>query len=227
MAFSVTNIGTNTGATVTSIAVTVGAAGVPAGVVIFALAFFQLGNLSASDSASNTYTLLDNLNPNSSSLNGRVNTWHADNVSALVQNNTITVSSTGSSGHANLSVCYITGAATASPVDTAVSASAMGSSTTPSVTGGTASVAGELNIGIVGGNATVTITQASGWTTPPNTASQTSAFIGGGNQVNSGTAGLTFNPTLSGSSPWAAAIYGFKPAAGVLGMPRRRLRWAA
>lgn len=226
-AITTVSIGTNTNTSGTTIAVTVGAGGVPATSMIFCAAFeftnsTTIGTIA--DTASNTYTkigatLLPN---NTASAHGEGGIFYAYNVTALSNGNTITFTKNGGSVQAVFSCLYATGIKTvADPLDTAVSPTiAFGSSTTPSVTSGTPGVAGELFIcALAFGDttATPTFTQdtGNGWAVPPTEASVNNGGNGnqvnGGNQVNVGTGTKACAPTYSASKPWAITIAGFKP----------------
>jgi hypothetical protein len=212
MAFSVTNIGLATNNGGATLAVTVGAGGVPSGALIFVVAMENSTTIgTCGDSASNSYSNILHGSPNNNTINGTAGTFYAANVTALVNGNTITYTKTGTAGAA-ISACYVTGTATLSPLDAAVSALATGNSNSFSVTSGTPSQSGELFIGAMGMNNTPVYVQASGWSTPPNNEVGSSfGQVAGGNKVNSGSAAVTYNPTSIGSFPWIAFIQAFAP----------------
>lgn len=219
MAFSVTNIQANTNTTGATLTATYTGSNVT-GVLVFVAVTEMSATVGGSlaDTRGNAYTEIQNAFLNNSTTQGFCDTYYAKNAS-LNTNDVITFTKQTSGDKAAISACYVTGADTSAPLDTAVTAKATGSSTTPSVTGGTAGISGELNIGIVAistqTGTTSGFAQATGWAAPPNSAeSATTGFddLDGGNQVNSGTAGLTYNPTCS-THPWACFICAFKAAA--------------
>jgi hypothetical protein len=213
----VTNIGTNnttTGATVTLTGVTVPAASLIVVVVSDSSATAPGG--SVSDGA-NTYTAAGGRNPNNITGNGFLNTFFALNAS--LTSGTITYTKQTSGEVASISAIYASNIATSSALDVAVTATAVGSSTAPTVTSGTPGVSGELLIGGLAispavGTGTMTQDAGNGWAFPPNYRIGGAAGIfqgvGGGNQVNAGTGTKSFAPTLSASAPWAVNVLGFK-----------------
>lgn len=222
MAFSVTNLGTVGNTTGATGVITLGTS-VAAGSLIVVAATETaaiIGTLA--DTATNTYVSATSTTYFAGG--NIVAIFYVKNCLALVSTNTITYTKHTSGKQIGVSACYVTGADTTAPLDTAVSASATGTSTTPSVTGGTAGASGELNFGAVATNTPATFTQASGWATPFNEpTAQAGIQEDGGNQVNSGTSGLTFNPTYSSSGAWGALIVGFKAAATAISLGTSRL----
>lgn len=211
MTVSVVNIGSNTGVSSSSVVVTVGAGGTPAGAHIF-VALCTTGTVSSIvDSAGNTpYTLVQSV------ANGTAVTalYRArTNVLALVNGNTVTVNYTGSCSSA-VAAFYASGLANV-VTDASYLNTATGTSASPSVTAlGSASAPGELVVGLVGGQSlTTSFTQDStnaAWASPPGQVSIAAPVLGGGNVVNSGTAALTYAPTFGTSDTWGALIAGFK-----------------
>jgi hypothetical protein len=214
MAFAVTNIGTNNNAAGATVAVTVGAGGVPSGCIIVVQVAESANSApagSVADSASNTYVAEVGANHSGATAQGFGRVFDVVGAAALVNTNTITYTKAVSGSAASISACYVTGAATTSPLDTAVTASATGNSTTPSVTSGTPTIAGELFIGFSSENNVRVYTQASGWASPPTLVNAAIPFTLGGNRVNAGAGTLTYNPTLAISANWMAAVIAYKP----------------
>lgn len=226
MSISVGDLGTASTEITATISVTIGVGGVPAGALIVVateeFGSFDPGSSAVTDSKGNTYTQVANGTANNVSAGNRLLTslWYAKNITALVNGNTIkfTLAQTGDA--AAMSAFYATGIQTASPLDTAVTATAFGASAAPSVTSGTPGQAGELFVAFVGGpgnSGTYTQDSGNGWATPFDDSKSgtlsTDSRVSGGNQVNSGTGTLTFAPTLGASSAWWAAIIGFKATA--------------
>lgn len=149
MAISVTNIGTATGSSGGSLAVTVPAGGVPAGALIVVVVSEGASTVggSVADTAGNTYTAVTGVFNNAASASGYGRMYYALNATALAQNNTITFTRQTSGSNAAMSAMYATGIQTASALDTAVTNTATGSSTTPSVTSGTLLSAGAFSSG--------------------------------------------------------------------------------
>jgi hypothetical protein len=106
------------------------------------------------------------------------------------------------------------------PLDTAVTATAFGSSTTPSVSGGTPAGSNEMFIAFIAGRgSSVTFTQdtAIAWATPPVEA--TSGTVNNDRRINGGFfnaiglgGALVYAPTYSVTTLWAAIIVAFKPS---------------
>jgi hypothetical protein len=210
---AVTNIGANgtsSGSTVTITGVTV-----PSGslivVVVAEIASTTIGG-TVSDGV-NTYSSAGGIFINNSSANGFINTFYAPNAS--LSSGTITYTKQTSPHVAGISAIYSSNIVLSSALDSAVTATAGGSSSTPSVTSGTPVKSGELFVGAVGNSTdggTIVVTQDSGhgWAFPPNTDGVVTV-IAGGNQVNSGVGTKVFAPTLNQSTPWAASVVGFFP----------------
>ena len=223
MAISVTTIGQNTDSAGATVAITVGVGGVPSGALIFACNHEQTNTASdgsIADTGSNTYTKISRLNPNASSNSGFGITWYVKNCAALVNTNTITYTKQTSGNKTAFSAFYATGIDTTAPLDTAVTATATGSSATPTATSGTPGVSGELFAAAIVAVGMNTFSQDTGhsWASPLDTASTGTtagnASVVGGNQVNAGTGTIIYAPTWSGSRAWAEFIHGFKAAAG-------------
>lgn len=234
MAISVTNIGVAIGGAVTSIAVTVPVGGVPANALIIvdvAEGAIVLGG-SVADPVNTSYTATTAVSANGLITNGFGQMFYFPGCGALTSGQSITYTKTNATTAACMSAFYATGIDTASPLDTAVTNSATGSSSSPSVTSGTPSVTGELihafamwSAGTLAGT-TYTQDTTHSWVTPPVTTSTAAPrkALGGGTQVNAGTGTTVFNPTIGAptSNPWAALIFGFKAAA-LTASPQRTL----
>jgi|SRR5579862_9504143 len=200
-AISIANIGTSTGGSATSgtlSSVTESSGGV---IYVILRTSVAVTSPSCSDGTNGAYTLI------TTKTNTQEQLVFYFNNSASLSTATITCSWTTSAAW-NISASYITGQS-ASPLDTAVTNSASGTSTAPSVSNaGTPGVSGELFIGSV--VASATFTQASGWAAPPNGTTSIEA----GNLVNAGTGNQTYNPTLGSSVAWTDIIVAFKPSGG-------------
>lgn len=114
---------------------------------------------------------------------------------------------------------FATGVASSTPLDSAVSATAAGTTTSPTVTSGTPSQSGDLIIGFAawGGASARTLTLQTAppaFLAPPTSSTaQAAASVGGGSFQYCGTSAITFDPTLSGSVTGnGLIIFGFKPA---------------
>lgn len=215
---SVTNIGTNSNSAGATVAITVPVGGVPSGALICFAVDENSGAAggSVADTSGNTYNLVSTVGLNNDiASNGFGRFYYVQNATALSSGNSITWTKQVSGNQASVSAFYATGVATASALDASVTATAFGSSTTPTVTSGTPGQAGELFVGALWSKAGGTFTQDSGnsWAIPFNQGGATAATqVNGGNQVNAGSGTKTFAPTLSSSVPWSTGVWGFKPA---------------
>lgn len=213
---TVTNIGVNnntSGATLALTSVTVPASSL----IIVGVCEYNSGtggSGTVSDGV-NTYTLIKAASPNS--LHGTCSIYSAP--SASLTSGTITYTKFLTGSVTAISAFYASNMVSQA-ADSAVSASATGNSTSPSVTSGTPAVAGELFVAlcgqadVVGPVSTFTQDTAHGWTTPfVDSVAGTSptASVDGGSQVNGSLSSLTFSPTLSSGGNWAAIVVGFKP----------------
>jgi hypothetical protein len=217
MAISVTLISSNNNAVGATISNSVPAGGVPAG-ALSVTAIMENKNSapagSVTDTASNTYIAAVGANPNAATANGFVRIFYAWNVAALVSGNLITYNKVTSGDEANISSIYATGIQNSSdPLDSAASATATGSSSTPSVTSGTPAASGDLFVGTAGlkTNTVFFSTDASGWTSIANEANANIVNVFS-YQINAGSGTKTYNPVFDGSAPWAALICAFKAA---------------
>jgi hypothetical protein len=233
MPIAVTNIGTNTGKTVASLAVTVGAGGVPAGalIVIGVSSARTTSPTSAgiTDTAGNTYSgastnAIDWKIIGTSS--GTYFICYCPNAAALVSGNTITYTPLASATCAS-SAFYATGVAASSPFDTGVIASSTsGGSASPSSGNITPAANGELIVGFVATNGPSgdTFTQDSAdasYATPPTRAGTSGASatsnwtIAGGSVVQSTAASIAYAPTIT-SRTWACGIAAFAPGSSAI-----------
>lgn len=224
MPFNAVNIGTNTGASGTTLAVTVPAAGVPAGsLIVVAVTEKSTSGTSGTlaDTASNTWNTSQGVNLAALAADGRGTVFFAFNSKKLVSGNTITYTRNLSGASCAMSACYFQGILQSSnPEDTAARASATGTTGTITVTSGTPANAGDLFVGVLldsgssvaGGNAT--FTQASTWAIPPNeatTGGSGGSRVDGGWKRGSGTSTQTYNPTLSSTAQqWGLLITAFR-----------------
>lgn len=217
---SVTTIGTSAGKTVTSLAVSVPAGGVPAAALI--LAAIELSTsanfTSVTDSAGNLYATL------SITMSGgqAVVLAYAQNALALSSGNSITLNLAASTGGAAMTAFYASGVATAAALD--ASGTATGNSVSPAATTSTAvSQAGDLVVGIVGTTGPMAdgFTQDSSngaYATPPvrigTTGGGANSTIAGGTFVQAaGSGSQSYAPTLGTSRIWGAIVAAFKAAA--------------
>jgi hypothetical protein len=203
---AVTNIGTNNSAGVST--VTLAGVTVPAGSLIIVEVIDASSTIGGSVSDGvNTYTASGGVFLNNVSTNGFMRTWFAPNASLSAGTITYTLQATTA---ASISAIYSSNIITSSPLDSAVTATAFGSSTTPTVTSGTPASTGELFVAGIGeGGSTFTQDSGHGWTSPPNVDSNNN--VAGGKQVNAGTGTKIFAPTLGASTTWAVNVLGFKP----------------
>lgn len=216
MTISVINIGTTSNTTGATVAITVPAGGVPAGALIFiGITEFTStgpGGGSVSDTH-NTYTSVQAKFNNNASAQGFGDSFYAANVTALTSSDTITYTKKVSGAQCGITACYAVGITPTNPLDTAATAVTTGLTSSPTVTSGTPSGAGELFFGLVTQNSggVPGFVQASGWATPPNEPTATNnTAVDGGNQVNAGSGTLTFNPTI-GAHQEACFICAFIP----------------
>ena len=186
---------------------------VPAGAIIVVAVTEASGDAllgSVSDSAGNSYSLITSADAGGSSFY-ESGIFYSTTGNAL-SGGSLTYTKHNGVANTAISAVYVTGAKASSPLDTAVTQRATGSSSAPSVTSGTPTSQGELFIATVGWpNATLTQDSGHGWASPPAQGSST-ANVAGGNQINSTAAALTFSPALGSAQSWAAFVIGFKPA---------------
>jgi len=214
---AIVSIGGTSGKPGTNLAVTVGAGGVPAGVLIVVVISCNgnaTGPGTTTDSAGNTYHDAGDATGQSPIVT--IGVQYAFNASALTNGQTITTSYT-SQTYA-VSAFYWDGAQTSSdPLVSAAGVTATGTSTTPSVTLNATPPANSLCVGGLALDATTsdTITQPGGFATPPNVfgtsggTANTNSTAGGGTRIVSTAA--TYNPTLANSHGWALVGVAFRP----------------
>lgn len=125
----------------------------------------------------------------------------------------------GSTANALMTVTDITGSnGTWDSTYSSPSGASAGGITPATSAAGSAAVSGELNIAPIIWTGTATLTNSSGWTTPPvqhslaNAISSTTVNIGGGHIVNSSTSALSYSGAFSTSAIWGMFIDAFEPA---------------
>jgi len=216
-----TNIGTNSntsGATVTLTGVTV-----PAGAMIFVVTDEYISSVGGTLADTvNTYTAGTAIANENNAGYGFGKYFYVLNCVAL-NNGTITYTKSTSGDTALISAFYVTGIATSSALDTAVTSTAYGSGTI-SLTSGTPAVAGELFVAFATSYDAYknwfTQDTTHGWATPPTAVNSTSHHIDGGTQVNTGTGTKIFAPSGSDvNTHYAAWILGFEPASALSTLP--------
>lgn len=218
MAVAVTDIGTADSfiaATVTIASVTVP---VGASIVVCVTEGGNSGGLGGSvTDGTNTYTAVVGANYNNDTTQGFSRIFVKDNAAAI-SNATITYTKKNNNANTCISAFYVTGTG---GIDTAVTASATGNSSTPSVTGGAPTGANEAIVGWVGGNFGLALTQDStngAYAAPPDlNENQNSAHSIGGNIIYTGTSARTYAPTTAAGAVWAALMVAFKVPSGASG----------
>lgn len=223
IAINTCGVSTNVNATTTVLnSASTGAADIPANAIIL----ISSGDIATTgspgggtvDSSSNTYTNITSSFLNGAAANGFMTLYYSTtgNAVALTGAGTITYTH-GASSRSATNCVYITGAATSSPLDTAITATSNGSTGTVTVTSGTPGQTGNLYVGIFVNNNTNTFNQdtVNGWSStggPLQSLGNTAIRAIGGNQTGSGV--KTFAPTINTSNGlWAIAVIGFKPLA--------------
>jgi hypothetical protein len=164
-------------------------------------------NCSFSDSKGNTYTTLSVATTGSDLIVG-----YSILTNALTTSDTFTVTTpsvTGGSWAGD--AISITGYSTN---DSAVTNKASTFANGVSVTGNTAAQSGEINVGWNNASSGTPTAPGAPWNTAPPTG--VTNFLAGAWQVNSGTTGLTYNPTNGGTSASVNSIIAsFKPTVAV------------
>ena len=172
---------------------------------------------SVTDSAGNSYTskVSEGDTTNGYGSIFVINSPNATTVSS------ITYTSAGGVAPCVIAALYLTGAATSSPVDAAVTAAAQSGSGTPSVTSGVPSVVNEFFVAWTTSSSNGTFVQdtTDGWVSTyglstgvrSTTGTGDNTIGGGGSQQVAGLTAKTFAPT-GFSAPWAAMVLGIKPA---------------
>lgn len=227
MTWAVTNLGTAGNTSGSTLSLTVPVGGIPVDAVI-CIAVSQCDNVSygtgcsVADSRSNAYTEVDHSNFAATTGVGFLQAFRCQVTTALLAGDTITVTKQGT-GAGVISGLFATGGLIGSAsYDAAVKVTATGAfSTSPAVTSGTPSVAGELIVVAMGWQDTnVATLTANSFTTPFNSAKTSGAAIrdagvGGGYVVDATTGTEAWTGTLSATDRWSAIIFGFKPSTGV------------
>ena len=160
----------------------------------------------------NTYSLATHAGNTTAYPN--IGIFYSSNVTAL-SNATVTYTA-NSSGGAAIEVVYVTGELAASPLDLVATPVTSSLATSVTVTSGTPSQSNELFFGMsavkdgLGG-----ITQASGFSAPPNGSSYGSSDYpySGGYLINSGSSAVSYQPTFSGPAGCTGLLVSFKQAA--------------
>lgn len=224
MPFTVTAIGTNTGATGATLVITTSAV-VPAGslIVVGVTEKSTTGvNGSIADSGSNSWNTSQSGNLAALAADGRGMVFFVFNSKSIANGGTITYTRNTSGASCAMSAIFITTTRTATnPEDTASRNSATGTTGTITVTSGTPSTGEDVFVGVLldsgsttaGGNAT--FTQATNWTN--STGFQASTGGSGGSRVNIGVrqqigarATFAYAPTLSSTAQqWILLITSF------------------
>lgn len=219
---TVTTLGSANSTSTAPVVITV-SADVPVGalIVVCAADFNPLGagGESVADSVNGAYTAGPVANNNNLILNGFGAMFWFWNSAALTSGvSTITYTPGGSAATGNFRAAtafYATGIQTSANPGEA-SASATGTGTTPSVTSGSPTAAGELFVGCVatsgGASAFTQDSTNAAYATPPDRRASAGsvAIIAGGSVVNAAGTALKFEPTLGTARPWAALIAAFK-----------------
>lgn len=206
----VTNIGiaTGSGATLT---VTPSSA-VPAGSLIIIGAQDNggaaIGSSQIADSAGNSYTLI------LSTINspGAMAAWFSTNANGISTSQTITYTKINAINGGCLTTCYVSNAQ-GFKLDSGVTATAIGTSSTPSVTSNLPKDNGEIFFALASEDTVaLSLSQDSGhgWSAPPNEASGGSNDLMGGSKIPTSRAAQTFSPGSTASVAWTAGIFSFQ-----------------
>ena len=234
-------LGTNTGASGATLAITTTAA-VPAGATIIVIVTEKSTagtNGSLADGASNTYSTITSGSLAALAADGRGMVFGVTNCKALANGSTITYTRNLSAASCAMTAFYVTGV-TGAATFTEAAASATGTTGTITVTSGSLG-AGRLVIGALmasgsstaGGSAT--FTQATGGWLPSGgfeatTGGSAGSRTEGGYLFKAASGTQVYNPTLSSTAQqWFLAIFGLIPvpdAAEALDIPAPRNRAA-
>ncbi len=215
---TVTTLGSN--ANVAGATVAIASATVPAGALIVVLTSEATSGSAGTlaDGASNSYSTAT-----SGAMSGAAGfgtLFYIANCAALTAQ-AITFTKQTSGRAASITAFYVTGIATSTPLDAAVTATTAVNSATPTVTSGTPGQAQTFIVGACAygsAPATKTLTNTGSFLVPfDNVTAQSTANGGGGNINISGGAPVTFNPTLSGACDNRTMIVGFKLATAATG----------
>lgn len=199
---AVTTVGSNSqGSSGSTQTFTVPAGGIPSGsTIIIAAGNGSLRTISSiTDTKGNSYTV--GLQKNNAS-DVQFSLAYAQNVTAMVSGDIITINLSGSASNRVVVVAYATGLTTGTLIDK--NASAAGTSTTPSSgASGVTTVATEAVIGVVA-RGTANVTEASGYTGLGNVGAAVRLNLA--YKVVTSTGAQTYNPTLSASVFWACGV---------------------
>lgn len=221
MGFNVVSLGSNTNTSGATLAITIGAGGVPKGCAIFVFVTEKTTNAvngTTADTASNTYAAINSGALAATTADGRGIIFASNNSAALVNTNTITYTKNLSGSNCAMSAFYVTGQTSATTF-TEGATSATGTTGTITTTSGTLSV-GDLVVGVLcdsgstAAGAAATFTNASGFVTPPvegnsGTAAAGNARVDGGNKVTQVSGTVVYNPTLSSTAQqWIVFVFG-------------------
>jgi len=203
---------------------------VPAGAMIFVIVHEYSATVDTSaggtlSDGTNTYTKGTPINNNNTALKGTGMYFYTLDAQALT-NASLTYTKVSTDSIVSMSAFYVTGIATSDALDTAVTATSYGQTTTSSLlpmftlSSGTPTQSGELFIAFTTWykppGPAVYLDTTNGWGAYDLTVTSGCGFnlqapIVGGAQINSGTGTKTFSPTVLGTNvPWATWILGFK-----------------
>lgn len=163
------------------------------------------------DGAGNTYSIASSVAVPSAA--GFATVFYCANASALT-NQSITYTRQGSGHTCSLEASYITGIATATPLDATTTNSATGTSTSPSVTSGTPTQNGEFLFAaaLTVSNAGTLSAVSSSFVASTNGSSSSGGYQAAFGNDCAGLAPSTFSCTITNSVGWAAFVVGFKIA---------------
>ncbi len=194
---------------------------VPAGSLI-AVSFAGLSGVSistvssVSDTGINTYTTAA-ISGGALSDKIDVELWYVANANLVPSSTTMTVNfsvSVGGGFGALISAAYVAGVATSLPKDQTATGSV--TSASPSVTTGALAQASEIAIGAAMAGGSVTVTEASGFTSLVNTVTNTYQCVVD-YSITSTTAAVTYNPQWNTSQQSGIVVATFKGAASAAG----------
>ena len=227
MAISITNIGTKSGGSVTSISLTTGIS-VPVGALIVVCAAESTNNGTigtVADSVNSGNYSSVGVQPINNSTNGSCNVYYFSGSSILSSSATITYSGSQTPSSQVMSAFYATGVVASSALDTNVTQTSFGLTGFPETTygpttSGTPSESGELFVGALFvqkstayGSGFYVQDTGNNWSSPPTVIVVVGAqSVGGGTQVNSGSGAITFAPTSGiANLNYCAFVLGFLP----------------
>lgn len=219
MSITITDIGHNSNSTGATVAVTVPTIAAGSLVLVLAGEGSAIAQGTLADSVGNTYVA-----DSSSSI---AILFRSVISTGLTSGQAITFTKNNSTHPGAISAFYATSTTgwPASPLDLSPPQT-LGTNTTPSITSGTPSVAGELFAAFVRYGATSTFTQDSTnhWVAPFDLDStQTNIIVAGGSQVNASATSITFAPSLGTSVAWRCGLCTYKP--NVAANPSNQYDW--